>query len=197
MPFRRVIKGHLQRLSEYEIDLIAPSHGVLYDRPEFILEAYQSWVADVPQNIVVLPYISMHGSTRKMVEHLVDALVNRGVTVKLFNLAVTDIGELAISLVDAATIVIGSPTVLTGPHPVVASATYLANALRPKAKFATVIGSYGWGGQMVKKLTAMLPNLKVELLEPVIVRGAPQAGDFAALEQLADTIAEKHAALVA
>ncbi len=196
MPFRRVIKGHLKRLSKYEIDLIAPSHGVLYDRPEFILEAYQSWVADTPQNSVVLPYISMHGSTRKMVEHLVDALVSRGVTVKLFNLAVTDIGELAISLVDAATIVIGSPTVLTGPHPTVASAAYLANVLRPKAKFATVIGSYGWGGQMVKKITAMLPNLKVELLEPVIVRGHPQAEDFAALEQLADTIAERHAALV-
>ncbi|MCD4739473.1 MAG: FprA family A-type flavoprotein [Anaerolineae bacterium] len=197
MPFRRVIKGHLKRLSEYEINLIAPSHGVLYDRPEFILEAYQSWVADAPHNIVVLPYISMHGSTRKMVEHLVDALVSRGVTVKLFNLAVTDIGELAISLVDAATIVIGSPTDLTGPHPTVASAAYLANALRPKAKFATVIGSYGWGGQMVKKITAMLPNLKVELLEPVIVRGYPQAEDLAALEQLAETIAEKHAALMA
>ncbi len=197
MPFRRVIKGHLQRLAEYEINLIAPSHGVLYNRPEFILEAYQSWVADRPQNVVVLPYISMHGSTRKMVEHLVDALVSRGVTVKLFNLAVTDIGELAISLVDAATIVIGSPTVLTGPHPTVAAAAYLANALRPKAKFATVIGSYGWGGQLVKKITAMLPNLKVELLAPVIVRGYPQAEDLAALEQLAETIAEKHAALLA
>ncbi len=197
MPFRRVIKGHLQRLAEYEINLIAPSHGVLYNRPEFILEAYQSWVADRPQNVVVLPYISMHGSTRKMVEHLVDALVSRGVTVKLFNLAVTDIGELAISLVDAATIVIGSPTVLTGPHPTVAAAAYLANALRPKAKFATVIGSYGWGGQMVKKITAMLPNLKVELLAPVIVRGYPQAEDLAALEQLAETIVEKHAALLA
>ena len=196
MPFSRVIKGHLKRLFDYEIEIIAPSHGVLYDQPELILEAYQEWVFGEPQNIVVLPYVSMHGSTRKMVEHLVDALVNRGVKVKLFNLTVTDIGELAMSLVDAATLVIGSPTVLTGPHPTVVSTAYLANALRPKLKFATAIGSYGWGGQMVKKLNELLSNVKAEWLEPVVVRGHPKAADLEALEQLADKIAEKHASLV-
>ncbi len=69
------------------------------------------------KNEVIIPYISMHGSTRKMVDHLVDALIERGITVKPFNLTKTDIGEMAIALVDAATIVIASPTVLVGPHP--------------------------------------------------------------------------------
>ena len=54
-------------------------------------------------------------------------------TVHQFDLSVTDIGKLAIALVDAATIVIGTPTVHAGPHPVVLYAAYLANALRPKA----------------------------------------------------------------
>ena len=158
MPFRQIIQKHLKRLESYQIALIAPSHGPMYSRPEFILEAYRDWVLGDPKNVVVLPYISMHGSTHKMVTHLVDALVERGVTVKLFNLTVTDIGELAMALVDAATIVIGSPTVLTGAHPNVVYATYLANALRPKAKFASIIGSYGWGGKMVEQITGMIPN---------------------------------------
>ncbi|GAF70847.1 unnamed protein product, partial [marine sediment metagenome] len=192
MPFRTNIQKNLEKINDYAIDIIAPSHGPMYDRPEFILKAYHSWVFDEPKNIVVLPYISMHGSTRKMVEYLVKALVQRGVTVKQFNLAVTDIGKLAIALVDAATVIIGTPTVLVGPHPNVAYATFLANALRPKLRFISIIGSYGWGGKAVEQLAGMIPNLKVELLNPVLIKGFPREADFKALDNLATTIAEKH-----
>jgi len=192
MPFRAIIQKNLGKIQDYAIDIIAPSHGPMYDKPEFILKAYHSWVFDEPKNIVVLPYISMHGSTRKMVEYLVGALVQRGVTVQQFDLTVTDIGKLAIALVDAATIVIGTPTILVGPHPNVAYATLLANALRPKLRFASIIGSYGWGGKAVEQLAAMIPNLKVEILEPVLSKGLPKEADFKALDNLAITIAEKH-----
>jgi len=195
MPFRKIIQKNLKKVQGYDISLIAPSHGPMYDRPEFILEAYHDWVFGEPKNIVVLPYISMHGSTRVMVNYLVDALVEKGVTVEQFNLAVTDIGKLAMALVDAATIVIGSPTVLTGAHPNVVYAAYLANALRPKTKFVSIIGSYGWGGKMVQQLAGMISNLKVEVLDPVVIQGHPRDEDFAALDKLAATIAEKHKAL--
>ncbi len=192
MPFRTTIQKNLDKVKDYAIDIIAPSHGPMYDKPEFILKAYHSWAFDEPKNIVVLPYISMHGSTREMVEYLVEALAQRGVTVKQFDLAVTDIGKLAIALVDAATIVIGAPTVLAGPHPNVVYATVLANALKPNLKFVSIIGSYGWGGKTVEQLAGMIPNLKVEILEPVLSKGFPKEADFKALDNLATTIAEKH-----
>jgi len=192
MPFRKAIEKNLQKLEGYEIELIAPSHGPIYHRPEFILKAYRDWVFGPPKNIVILPYISMHGSTRKMVEYFVEALIEKGVGVKQFNLAATDIGELAMALVDAATIVVGTPMVLTGAHPNVVYAAYLANALRPKLQFASIIGSYGWGGKMVDQLVGMLSNLKVEILEPVIAKGFPRGEDFEALDRLAAIIAEKH-----
>jgi len=192
MPFRTNIEKNLRKIEEYAIDIIAPSHGPMYDKPEFILKAYHSWVFDEPKNIVVLPYISMHGSTHKMVGHLVEALTKRGVTVKQFDLTATDIGKLAIALVDAATVVIGTPTVLVGPHPNVVYATFLANALRPKLRFVSIIGSYGWGGRAVEQLAAMIPNLKVELLDPVLSKGFPKEADFRALDNLAAAIAEKH-----
>jgi flavorubredoxin len=134
----------------------------------------------------------MHSSTRKMVEYLVGALTQRGVTVKQFDLAVTDIGKLAMALVDAATLVVGTPTVLAGPHPNVVYAVSLANALRPKLRFVSIIGSYGWGGKTVEHLTGMIPSLKVELLAPVLSRGFPKEADFRALDDLANTIAQKH-----
>lgn len=192
MPFRSILKKHLEKLENYKIAIIAPSHGPMYNRPEFILDAYKDWVESKPKNIVVLPYISMHGTTREMVKYLVDALVDKGVTVKQFDLAATDIGKLGIALVDAGTIVIGSPTVLTGPHPNVVSAAYLANALRPKAEFLSIIGSYGWGGKMVENLAQMIPNLKVEIIDPVVIKGFPRDKDFKALDILASSIADKH-----
>lgn len=192
MPFRGPIKKNLEKIKQLQIEMIAPSHGPVYDKPEFIINAYKDWVSDDVKNEVVLPYVSMHESTRKMVEHLVDGLIERGITVKQFNLTTVDIGKLAMALVDAATIVIGSPTVLTGAHPKAAYACILANALRPKAKFASVIGSYGWGGKMVEQITGLLPNLKVEIIEPVIAKGNPKDSDFTALDNLADKIAAKH-----
>jgi flavorubredoxin len=192
MPFRPSIEKHLEKLNGYEIDIIAPSHGPLYNQPSFIMEAYRSWVSGPPRNIVVLPYISMHGSTQKIVEHFVGALVDNGVAAKQFNLAATDIGKLATALVDAATMVIGTPTVLIGPHPNIAHAAFLANALRPRLHFISIIGSYGWGSKAVEQLTGMIPNLKAEVLAPVLSKGFPNEEDFKALDNLASTIVKKH-----
>jgi len=192
MPFRNVIEKNLGKLASYDIEMIAPSHGQIYPRPAFIIDAYRDWILGPPRNTVVLPYVSMHGSTRQMVDYLVSALVERGVAVEQFNLEVTDIGKLAMALVDAATIVVGTPTILTGPHPYAAYATFLANALRPKAKFLSIVGSYGWGGKTVETLAGMIPNLRVEVIDPVLCKGVPSEGDFKALDKLAAAIAEKH-----
>jgi flavorubredoxin len=96
------------------------------------------------------------------------------------------------ALVDAATIIIGTPTVLGGAHPAAAYAAFLANALRPNLRFASIIGSYGWGGKTVEQLTGMLQNLKVGLLPTVLVKGYPREADFKALDDLAEMIRQKH-----
>lgn len=192
MPFRNSIQKHLKRLQEHTIEIIAPSHGPLHNRPAFILDAYRDWTSEMVKNEVILPYVSMHGSTERMVKYFIDGLIQRMITVKPFNLTKTDVGELAIALVDAATIVIATPTVLVGPHPAAVYATYLANALRPKAKYASVIGSYGWGGKMLDQITSMLGNLKVELIPPVVIKGYPKKSDLEAVEALAENILQKH-----
>jgi flavorubredoxin len=192
MPFRTSIKGYVDMVKALQPAMIAPSHGPIYRRPQFILDAYADWVSDTVKNEVVIVFVSMHGSTQKMVEHLTDALIARGICVKPFNLTRTDIGELALSLVDTATVVIATPTVLFGPHPQIVYATYLANILKPKVRFATVIGSYGWGGKSVETIVKMLDHVKVEVLEPVMVKGLPDEGTLRALERLADDILKKH-----
>ncbi|PNV80295.1 MAG: MBL fold hydrolase [Dictyoglomus turgidum] len=194
MPFRIIIQKNLEKIKPYEIEMIAPSHGPIYQNPSFIINAYNDWVNNPPKNIVVISYISMHNSTKIMVEHLTEKLVEKGIKVEIFDLSVADIGKLAMALVDAGTIVLGTPTVLSGPHPKVAYAVFLANALKPKAKFLTIIGSYGWGGKTLDILKSMINNLDIEILDPVLVRGLPKEEDFKALDELSEKIYKKHKA---
>ncbi len=192
MPFRGPIEKNLEKIKDLDIKIIAPSHGQLYDEPEFIIDAYKEWISDKVENKVIVAYVSMHGSTKKMVEHLVSAIIAKGIGVQQFNLIGGDIGRLAVEMVDAAGIVLASPTVLAGAHPAAAYAAFLVNALRPKTKYLAVIGSFGWGGRMVEQLKGLLPSSKAEILEPVIIKGEPKEQDFKKLDELAEKIAEKH-----
>jgi flavorubredoxin len=192
MPFRAMIQKNMDKLNGLEIDMIAPSHGPVHDQPARIVAAYRAWVSDTPRNAVVLPFVSMHGSTRLMAQHLASALADRGVGVEMFDLEVADIGEMAAALIDAATLVIGAPTVLGGPHPSAAAAAYLVRALRPPLKFAAVIGSYGWGAKALEQLVETLSALKMEVLPAVVSRGTPKPVDLGALDDLAGTIAARH-----
>ena len=189
MPFRIIINKNLEKLAPLAIDMIAPSHGPIYPRPQLIMDAYNNWVNGPLSNTVLLPYVSMHGSTKQMVDHFVTALVERDVKVEQFNLAVTDTGKFSMALVDAAAIVMATPTVLGGPHPYALYFAYLASALRPRTKYLSFIGSYGWGGRTIDMLKDMMSGLQSELLEPVLSKGVPNDGDFQALDQLASSLA--------
>jgi flavorubredoxin len=192
MPFRKIIQKNLEKIKDLEIRLIAPSHGPIHRNPQSIIQAYRDWTDDKPHNTVVIPWVSMHGSTALLVERLVNALSERGIAVFPFNMATADIGKLAMALVDAATLIVAAPTVHVGPHPMVLDAVVLANALRPKVRFASIVGSYGWAGKMADAVKAAMPNLKVELLPPVICKGLPKPSDLEAVDKLAEAIAAKH-----
>jgi flavorubredoxin len=196
MPFARQIRRHLQRLAEYEIAKIAPSHGPVWDRPHVILDAYRDWSSDRLSNKVLVPFVSMHGSTRELAEHLVENLAARGIEVLPFNLLYTDLGQLAVELVDAATIVIAAPTVLGDAHPLAAYAALVIRALRPKAKYAAILGSQSWGGRMAEQLTELLGGLKLEMLGTLTVSGKPRAGDFAKVDAICQAIADRHSTLI-
>jgi len=192
MPFRKIVQKNLDKIKDLEIRFIAPSHGPIHVDPASIIQAYRDWTDDLPHNDVVIPWVTMHGSTGIMVERLTANLVGRGISVFPFNMASADIGQLAMALVDAATLVVATPTVHVGPHPMVFNAIVLANALRPKVRFASVIGSYGWAGKMPEIVKGAMPNLKVEMLPSVIAKGLPKPADLEAVDALAAAIEAKH-----
>jgi len=188
MPFRPLVNTHLELIKQLKPVLIATSHGPIYDKPKYILEAYADWAGDLVKPEVLVPYVSMHGSTKVMVDYFVEKLMAKGVKVKPFNLTTLDLGELAMELVDASTVVLATPTVLAGPHPLAVYAAYLLNALKPKTRFVSLIGSFGWGGKTVEQIAGMLTALKVEILAPVMVKGLPRDEDYRQLDRLVEDI---------
>jgi len=192
MPFRTSIKKYLESLVKMDIGIIAPSHGPFYNQPKWIFDKYEQWTSDFVKNYVLIPYVSMHASTEHMVRMLTEMLMDRGIGVRPFQLTDADTGLLAMELVDAATVIFATPTVLFGPHPLMINATYLANLLRPKTRYASIIGSFGWGGKACDVIQSMIPHIMAEIIPPVYIKGAPDEKTRKELEQMADIIAHKH-----
>ena len=192
MPFRMMCQRYTKMIKEMNVDMILPSHGPVYTNPSFILDLYTDWTCVTPKNLVVMPYVSMYESTKEMVDYLCEKLEAKGVKTFKFDIVDGDLGDLAMSLVDAATIVMGTSMVLAGPHPMAVNVAYLAAVLRPKAKFASIIGSYGWGGKLFDVILNMLSPLKLDLIDPIQVKGKPTAETFLELDKMADAIVEKH-----
>lgn len=192
MPFRTMCQKYTKMIKEMNVDMILPSHGPVYKNPSFILDLYEDWTSNDPKNLVVLPYVSMYNSTKEMIDRLAEDLNKEGIETFKFDIVDDDLGDLAMALVDAATIVMGTSMVLAGPHPMAVNVAYLAAVLRPKAKFASLIGSYGWGGKLFDVIVNTLAPLKLDLIEPIQIKGKPTDEDFKKVDEMAKAILEKH-----
>lgn len=192
MPFRPHCRKYLDKIKEINPSMICPSHGGVYKNPDFILNAYYEWTADTPKNKVVIPYVSMYQNTERMVDRLAEKLKEEDVEVHKFDLISDDIGDLAVELVDAATVVFGASMVLAMPHPYAFFGVYLTNALRPNVKFMSILGSYGWGGNLVGKIEENTNLLQAEKLDYITVKGRAKQEDMERIDALAHTIAQKH-----
>jgi len=191
MPFRTMAHKALEKLRDLEVKMIAPSHGPIHRKPELILDAYRKWADGETGQKATIVYVSMWKSTEKMAYQMAETLASEGVEVALHNLAITDIRELARDLVDSRAIVLGAPTVLGGVHPIAVYATYLVKALRPPAKFAVLISSYGWGGGAIRHIQEILGRFKIKVVDVMEINGPPTEKNMNKIIEIARLLANK------
>ena len=192
MPFRVMCKKYLGMIKEMKVDIILPSHGPVHKNPEYILDLYTDWTSDIGKNLVLLPYVSMYGSTEEMIDYLSSELNKKGIETLKHDIITDNLGDLAMAMIDGTTIVLGTSMVLAGPHPASVNVAYIASLLKPKAKFASFVGSYGWGGKLFDILADILGKLRLEVIEPVQVKGKLSKEDFDKLDSMVNSIVEKH-----
>jgi flavorubredoxin len=191
MPFKIMGQKAMEKVRNLEIQMIAPSHGPIHRNPERIFKAYSKWVSGETRQKATVVYTSMWNSTEKMVRSIVDTLATEGIEVALYNLTVSDIGDVAKDLVDSRAIVLGAPTVLGGAHPLAVYAAYLVKALKPPAKFAVVLSSFGWGGGAVKHVQEVLGSTKMEVVGAMEINGPPTDNDIDKIVELGKALAKK------
>ena len=194
MPYRHMVTKYAAWTRETNPEKILPAHGPVWHDPNVILSRYERWTSDDVSDRIVVIYVSMHESTRAMVERLTQRLAAQGARVTAHDIGDehtdlrTVVGEAMHKAVNAAAVVLATPTVLGGPHPNMAFAAVLMNALKPKAKRLALMGSYGWGSQVEKTMKSLLSGLKAEWLDSVIIKGLPVEDGLEPIDQLADRL---------
>ncbi|KXB07058.1 metallo-beta-lactamase [candidate division MSBL1 archaeon SCGC-AAA382C18] len=178
MPFNKMVRQALDKIEDLDIEMIAPSHGPIHKNPERIIEHYRKWSEGEVKEKVLIIYISMWGSTEKLVKVLTETIASENVEIVPVNLATTGLGKIAGEIVDSAGIIIGTPTVLGGSHPKIHHVAYLAKKLNPPTDYLGVVESHGWSGGAVFQLTDMLGDMDAEVVGSVGVLGSPEDEDI-------------------
>ncbi|NLK26392.1 MAG: FprA family A-type flavoprotein [Euryarchaeota archaeon] len=191
MPFRKFGRRGVEKARELDPLIIAPSHGPMHRHPENILGLYHRWTSGETRNKAIIAYVSMWSATRALVRTMSERLAAEGVEVVQYDLPCSDIGEIAKDLVDARAIILGSPAFLGGMHPQAVYAATLVKALRPPAKFAAVLSSFGWGGGAVKQAGEILGPTGMEIVGTVEMGGPPTEAEHSAVAQLAKDLAAR------
>ena len=145
----------------------------MHRKPQRIISAYEKWSRGKLEAKVVVAFVSMWGSTRKLAEPLINAISKEGVEAVPYDLSVADTSHIASDLVDASAIVLGAPTVLGGLHPLAVYALTLVKALRPRLKLAAYFGSYGWSGGAASQTKTLLEPTGCEIVGALEVKGTP------------------------
>lgn len=146
MPYGKAVAGTLAKLAPLPIDMIAPSHGVIWrSHAAGIVEAYRSWTVCRAKPKVLVLYDTMWESTRRMAEAILEGAAQPGIDAQLISIRRTSLTQIAAEVLDAAAVAIGSATLNRSPMPAVAAALSYLGGLRPTGKAALSFGSYGWG----------------------------------------------------
>lgn len=166
MPYSMQAAGAVKAAEGLDIELIAPSHGVMWrSHISEIIEEYKKWSSLKMNKEAVVVYDSMWHSTEKMAKTIVEAFASKGYNAKLCDLKAWDNSEVINEILTAEYVAVGSPTLNNQMLPTVASFLTYLKGLAPKnsGKKAFAFGSYGWGGQSIGLVEKELTDCGFEI----------------------------------
>ncbi len=191
MPFRGMGKRGMDKINDLDVSMIAPSHGPIHRNPKSILDAYLKWTKGETKEKALVVYATMWGSTKKMVQQIVETLESQGIETPVYDLASADVGDIAKDLVDSRAIILGTPTVLNKMHPLAVYAVHLVKVLNPPAKYAVALTSYGWGKGALGHAAELLGPTGLEIVGTMEINGPPGEEDYEEIRKIGVNLAEK------
>jgi flavorubredoxin len=165
-PLIQKLLGQVTELG-LEIDMICPDHGIFWRKdPGKIINAYAKWSSQKPEQKAVVVYDTMWHSTETMAEKIVQGIVEEGVIARPIHIRSSHRSEIMTEVLDAAAVIVGSPTINNQLFPTVSDILTYMKGLKPKNKIGAAFGSYGWSGESVKLINQELEAMKFDIIDP-------------------------------
>lgn len=185
MPFGAQAKKALAAVENLDIEMIAPSHGIIWrSHVKEVLDLYHSFADGVTEDTAVVIYDTMWHSTESMALSIVEGFSKRGTKAILFHLKESELSDIATELLTARYLVVGSPTLNNNIMPNVGALLTYLKGLSPKGKKGFAFGSYGWSGQSTNIVNQALQDMGVEIiLEPFKINYIPSKQQLAEIEE--------------
>lgn len=191
--FSRAVLRTLEKLSGIPVDVVAPSHGLIWRKePGRIIELYRRWAGyasgDVERGIALL-YGSMYGNTEKMMNAVAQGASKAGIPVEIYDVARTHVSYILPALWTYRGVIVGAPTYEGGLFPPMAHALDVAARKKVQNRKAAYFGSYGWGGGGEQEFRRLAEAMKWEVLETFTFRGGPTVEDLRRGEEFGERFA--------
>ena len=186
-PFSTFVTKKLAEVQgmNLKIDLVAPSHGIIWrENIGLIMDLYAKWANNYQEDQITLIYDTMWQSTRKMAEAIAEGIqqASPNTTIKILNAVKNDKNDILVEVFKSKAILVGSPTINNGFSYAIAGILEMIKGLKFKNKKAASFGSYGWSGEAAKLIKEFLEESKFAIVNDRIrVNWAP---DQETIEQL-------------
>lgn len=168
LPFAPMVKKALAMVAPLDIEIIAPSHGLIWrENVAEIVENYNSWANNETKEKAVIVYDTMWSSTEKIAKAIAGAFEEKNIRFEMIDLKNSHISDIMTLIIDAKYICVGSPTLNNNILPTVASFLTYLKGLAPKGRTGLAFGSYGWSGQSVGQVEESLKSCGFETLENI------------------------------
>ena len=200
MPYSPMVKKLLARVKELDLPfkLVAPDHGPIWrSRFDMVAEGYAKWAEQKPTLKAVVVYDTMWGSTGKMARAIADGLAAGGARPSLIPLQGSHRSDVAAELLEAGALLVGTPTINNNMFPSLGDVFLYLRGLRPRNLVGAAFGSYGWSGEGVPQINAILEEMKVELVsDGLSVQFVPDEKVLDECRELGKSVAERLVTMV-
>jgi flavorubredoxin len=192
--FARPVVRAIDKLKDVPIDVVAPSHGLVWrDNPTRIIELYAKWAnyaLEGPEVGVTLLYGTMYGNTEEMVEAVASGVARADVPVDVFDVRHIHTSYILPSLYRRNGVLIGAPTYEGELFPPVAHVLDIAGRKRIRDRKVAYFGSYGWSGGARREIANLAEELHWELAESWEFPGGVSHKELAKGEELGYNFAQ-------
>ena len=192
-PFAGPATKALDAISKIDVEIIAPSHGIIWrENINKIISCYKDWASNKTKTKAVIVYDTMWNSTELMARAIGEGLSKKGVDTRLFNMRVSDISEVIKEILEAKAIIVGSPTLNNGMMPTISSFLTYLKGLKPKNRIGFAFGSFGWAGGSTQAIEAELKATGIEILrEPISMKYIPDPSEVSLCHEAGTKFAEQ------